>query len=141
VLVAGDLVERIAAGATPHQVKRAGAVLLLLLVALVPVYHARNRRYVREAELSTSIMGELLKIAASSSQGGLVVIRDVRDGPPTAEQALGSLASEAALLMTNGRIRLWIDPPPAELAGMTAPDITSAIAVLVVEHGQAERVQ
>jgi hypothetical protein len=141
VLVAGDLVERIAARASPDQVKRSVAVLLLLLVALVPVYHLRNRRYVREAEWSPSIIGELLKIAASSSQGGLVVIRDVRDVPPTAEQALGSLASEAALFMTNGKIRVWIDPPPAELAGMTAPDVTSAIAVMVVEHGQAERVQ
>ena len=114
---------------------------MLLLVALVPVYHARNRRYVREAELSTSIMGELLKIAASSSHGGLVVLRDVRDQPPTAEQAFGSLANDAALLMTNGKIRLWIDPPPAELAGAAPPDIKSAIAVVVVEHGQGERAQ
>ena len=41
--------------------------------------------------------------------------------------------------MTNGKIRLWIDPPPAELAGATPPDIKSAIAVVVVEHGQVER--
>jgi hypothetical protein len=141
VLVAGDLAERIAARAPPDKVKRAVAVLLLLLVALVPVYHSRNRRWVREAEMSTSIMSELLKIAASSSRGGLVVIRDVRDAPPTAEQAFGSLANEAALLMTNGKIRLWVDPPPAELAGAKPPDIKSAIAVMVVEHGQVKRVQ
>jgi hypothetical protein len=141
VLVAGDLAERIAARSPPDKVKRAAAVLLLLLVALVPVYHARNRRYVREAELSTSIMGELMKIAASSSHGGLVVIRDVRDEPPTAEQALGSLANEAALLTTKGKIRLWIDPPPVELAGAAPPDIKSPIAVMVVEHGHIERVQ
>jgi hypothetical protein len=139
VLIAGDLAERIAARAPHDSVKRAVVVLLLLLVALVPVYHSRNRRYVREAELSTVIMGELLKIAASSSNGGLVAIRDVRDAPPTAEQAFGSLANEAALLMTNGKIRLWIDPPPAELAGATPPDIKSAIAVMVVEHGHVER--
>jgi hypothetical protein len=139
VLVAGDLAERIAARAPPDNVRRAVIVLLLLLVALLPVYHSRNRRYVREAELSTVIMGELLKIAASSSNGGLVAIRDVRDAPPTAEQAFGTLANEAALLMTNGKIRLWIDPPPAELAGATPPDIKSAIAVMVVEHGQVER--
>ena len=141
VLVAGDLAERIAARAPLDKVKRAVAVLLLLLVALVPVYHSRNRRYVREAELSRSIMDELLMIAASSSQGGLVVIRDVRDEPPTAEQAFGALANEAALLMTTGKIRLWIDPPPAELAGATPPDINSAIAVMVVEHGRVVRAQ
>jgi hypothetical protein len=140
VLVAGDLAERIAARAPPDKVRRAVAVLLLLLVALVPVYHSRNRRYVREAELSTSIIGELLKIAASPSQGGLVVIRDVRDAPPTAEQAFGSLANEAGLLMTNGKIRVWIDPPPGELATVQPPDIKSAIAAMVVEHGEVKRV-
>jgi hypothetical protein len=141
VLVAAELGERMAERASTDRVKRAVVVLLLLLVALVPVYESRNRRYVREAELSTSIMGELLKIAASLPHGGLVVIRDVRDAPPTAEQAFGPLANEAALLMTNGKIRLWIEPSPAELAGATRPDVESAIAVMVVEHGQVERVQ
>jgi hypothetical protein len=141
VLVAGDLAERIAARVAPDRVKRAAAILLILLAALVPVYHSRNRRYVREAELSARIMREVLTIATRSSQGGLVVIRDVRDAPPTAEQALGSLANEAALLVTNGKIRLWIDPPPAELAGATPPDIKSAIAVMLVVHGHVERVQ
>jgi hypothetical protein len=83
------------------------------------------------------------EVATVGGDGGrtVVVIRDIRDGRPTAEQAFGGLADEAGALMTDGRVRLWIEPPPADLAGGTAPAPTEVSAVLVVTSGQVTRIQ
>jgi hypothetical protein len=134
--LAGELVRR----AAPAALTRATLVLLLSFGALLPAYRIRNERYVGEARLSSAVLSELSKIADTSA-GGLVVIRDVRSGRPTAEQAFGALADRAAALVTGGKIRAWIDPAPAELAGVAAPDLTQAIAILTVERGVVRRVQ
>lgn len=141
IIILSDLAERAAARASRPAVDRAIAWLLLLLVALVPVYKARNRRYVREAELSAAVMREVLTVAAQKPEGAVVVITDARDVRPTAEQAFGGLAEEAGALMTGGRIRLWIDPPPSDLTGRTPPDPALVAAVLAVENGQVSRVK
>ncbi len=70
-----------------------------------------------------------------------MVIEDVRDARPTAEQALGGLADEAGALMTDGRVRLWIEPPPADLAGGVVPAPAEVSAVLLVKSGQVTRIQ
>ena len=51
------------------------------------------------------------------------------------------LAEEAGALIADGRIRLWIEPPPADLAAGVAPAATEASAVLVVRNGQVTRIQ
>ncbi len=139
VLVLGDLVEGAASRLSQRALNRAIAFLVLLLVALFPVYKVRNRRYVREAELSAAVMREVVTIAGERSGRTVVVIEDVRDARPTAEQALGGLADEAGALMTDGRVRLWIDPPPADLAGGVAPAPAEISAVLIVKSGQVTR--
>ena len=140
VLVLSHLVEGAVSRLPPRALNRAIAFLVLLFVALFPVYKVRNRRFVREAELSTAVMREVSKVADESGRA-VVVIRDVRDARPTAEQALGGLADEAGALMTDGRVRLWIEPRPADLAGGVAPAATEISAVLVVKSGQVTRIQ
>src|SRR5262245_20888064 len=84
--LADDLVSRLPV----HALKRSTIALTLIFVLLLPVYRLRNARYVREADLSASIVAELANLAAAHPAGGLVVIRDVRtDARPTAEQAFG----------------------------------------------------
>jgi hypothetical protein len=141
VLVLGDLVEGAASRLSQRAVNRAIAFLILLLLALFPVYKVRNRRYVREAELSADVMREAVKIAGERGGRTAVVIKDVRDARPTAEQALGGLADEAGALMTGGRVRLWIEPPPVDLAGGVAPAPSEISAVLLVKSGQVTRIQ
>ena len=140
VLVLSDLVEGAVSRLSQRALNRAIAFLVLLLVALFPVYKVRNRRYVGEAELSAAVMREVSRVAGERGRA-VVVIRDVRDARPTAEQALGGLADEAGALMTDGRVRLWIEPPPADLAGGAAPAATEVSAVLVVKSGQVTRIQ
>ena len=141
VLALGDLVEGAASRLSQRALNRAIAFLVLLLVALSPVYKVRNRRYVREAELSAAVMREVVTIAGERSGRTVVVIEDVRDARPTAEQALGGLADEAGALMTDGRVRLWIEPPPADLAGRVAPAPAEISAVLLVKSGQVTRIR
>ena len=141
VLMLAALAADVVPGLAPAALKRAAIVLLLTFAALLPVYHARNQRYVREADLSSAIAGALVQIAGSRSDGGLVVIQDPRAGLPTAEQALGTLADRAALLMTDGKIQAWIDPPPAELLSTAAPDLSQAIATIAVESGRVRRIR
>jgi len=134
--VADDVVPGLRAAA----LKRSTIGLTLVFALLLPVYRLRNERYVREAELSASIVAELADLAASRPAGGLVVVRDIRTSErPTAEQAFGPGADSAAALMTGGRLRVWIDPPPSELAGTPAPDLSQAIAVVTVEGGRVRR--
>ena len=135
VLIAGDLANRIVDRAPLRAIARATTIVLLLLVALVPVYRLRNQRYVSEAKLSAAIAAEVSKIAATAPAGGLILIKDVRDGRPTAEQAFGPVAGRMAELVTDGKLQVWIDPAPLELAGVAPPPLSSAVATLVVEHG------
>jgi hypothetical protein len=137
-MVLGDLTERIVARTQQGARERATALMLALLVALVPVYRLRNQRYVREAELSTAIVTEMSTLAATQPAGGLVVIKDVRDARPTAEQSFGTLAREMTALVTGGRFRVWIDPPPAEWAGVSPP-AESPVATIIVETGTVRR--
>jgi hypothetical protein len=135
--VTDDLIPKL----SPAALRRSSVILAAIFVLLFPVYRIRNQRYVGDADLSASIVAELAKIA-SRRGGGLVVIRDVRDGSrPTAEQAFGLGADTTASLMTEGKLRVWIDPPPSALAGAPAPDLSQAIAVLTVEGGAVRRTQ
>ena len=140
VLILSDLVDGAVSRLSQRALNRAIAFLVVLLVGLFPVYKVRNRRYVREAELSAAVMREVSKVAGERGRT-VVVIRDVRNARPTAEQALGGLADEAGALMTGGRVRLWIEPPPADLAGGVAPAAAEVSAVLVVESGRVSRIQ
>lgn len=139
VLILSDMADEAVSRLSRPAVNRAIAFLVLLFVGLFPVYKVRNRRYVREAELSATVLREVSRIAEEGSGRAVVVIRDVRDARPTAEQAFGGLAAEAAALVTDGRVRLWIDPPPSDLTGGVPPDPAEIAAVLVVESGRVRR--
>jgi hypothetical protein len=138
-LIVADLAERMVMHARPAAINRAVSIVMITFLAFGPVYRVRNLRYVREAELSAAIVKELQSIAAAQPAGGLVVIRDARDVRPTAEQALGGLGDLAAQLVTNGALRVWIEPAPIELASVAPPDLRSAVATLVVEGGGVRR--
>lgn len=138
IIVLSDLADRMAPRVSRQALNRAVAFLVVLLVGLIPVYKARNRRYVREAELSATVMREVSSIARERTRT-VVLIQDARDVRPTAEQAFGGLAEEAGSLMTAGRVRLWIEPPPGDLVGRAPPEPAEIDAVLVVANGQVTR--
>ena len=114
----------------------------ILPFVLWPVYHARNRRSVSEAELSRTVLGQLADVARSMPQKPLqIIVRDDRQARPTLDDAFGTLMQEAIDLTVGSRVRVWIEPPPtgAELAGLpplpSTPDFVFRLA-----HGRLERV-
>jgi hypothetical protein len=141
IIAAAALIERMVRTANAAAVRRATAAMLVVLLALFPVYRARNRRYVREAELSAAVMREVVAVAAAAEAGSVVVIKDARDARPTAEQSFGALADRAAQLFTCGRVHMVIDPPTAEVASGRLPDPQSVAAVLAVAAGEVRRVR
>ncbi len=105
---------------------------LLLPFALWPVYHARNRGSVGEAELSRAALAALQRVAAERGEGAIVTLRDDPGARPSLDDAFGTIAQGAADLMITPKIVVWVDPPPrdAALAGLEPParsDVTIAL--------------
>ena len=114
----------------------AGALCVVMPFALWPVYHARNRRSVSEAELSASVLTQLTAFASLMSHDPLrIVVRDDRSARPSLDDAFGTLIQEAVDLTIDRRVRVWLDPPPTEaaLAGISPP--ASVDAILALRNG------
>lgn len=129
-----------ALGMSADAVRRRIAIgLLVVLVALSPVYVLRNRRLVRESDLSSAIVAELQRLPAAS---GVVVLYDDRAGRPFAEHAFGGLARVASRLVSNGRLDLWISPRPSDIGPEEPePDASRVIAELALSNGLVQRVR
>jgi len=105
---------------------------LALPLCVWPLLSARARNAVREAELSTATIAALRAVAAEHGAGTRVLLRDDRSRKPSFAGAFGTLGHEAADLMVQPPIRVWIDPPPdhADLAGTLRPWHFDAVLVL-----------
>jgi hypothetical protein len=106
---------------------------------LWPVYHARNRALVREAELSTQTLSALQQVVQNRSAGIVVCLRDDRLHRPSLDSAFGGGLQAAADLVVRPHVSVWLDPPPvdAPIDLMTKPahvDVT-----LTLENGQLVR--
>ena len=134
-LVAALVLERWWSATPARGQSRAVAAGLLLPFALWPVYHARNRGSVGEAELSQATLMALQRIASergAGAPGTIVTLRDEPGARPSLNDAFGTIAQGAADLMIAPKIVVWIDPPPrdAALAGLQPParsDVTIAL--------------
>jgi hypothetical protein len=122
----------------PHRLR---AVLAGLAVPFLlwPIYHARNRALVREAELSTQTLSALQQVARNGSAGLVVRLRDDRSHRPSLDNAFGGGLQAAADLVVRPQIFVWLDPPPVggPIALTTKPahvDLT-----LTLENGQLVR--
>jgi hypothetical protein len=122
--------------------RRTAVAMMIVLLLLWPIYKSRNVRYVGEARLSAAVLRHVRDIDASHARG-LVILKDVRNGRPTAEQAFGTLANEASTLVTDGRIGLWIDPPPGDFVsgGFVTPPSAPIVGELVAERGVVTRIR
>jgi hypothetical protein len=106
---------------------------------LWPVYHARNRALVREAELSTRTLAALQQVVQDRNAGIVVRIRDDRAHRPSLDSAFGGGLQAAADLVVRPHVSVWLDPPPidAPIALMTEPTHTDV--TLTLENGQLVR--
>jgi hypothetical protein len=114
----------------PHRAQRRAVVIgVITPLVLWPVYHARNRTYVRTAELAARVVAALQQVARSHGAGAAVVLTDDLQERPSLDAAFGTLVQAAADLAVRPPIRVWIHS-----AGSTPP--ADASVRLRLEHGQ-----
>jgi hypothetical protein len=122
---------------------------MVLPFVLWPVYRARDRRSVEEAELSTTVIDTLKRLDESSRislvnrtpQDVVVVLKDDRRARPSLDGAFGTLLQEAVDLTVDPRLKVWMDPPPtdAAAAGVVAaprPDVVYELRSGHLEPGR-----
>jgi len=119
-------------------IRRRNAVIAGLAVPFLlwPVYHARNRVSVREAELSARTLHELQRVALAHGPGFAVVLVDDRSGRPSLDNSFGTGLQEAADLMVTPRILVWTDPPPADAALTNWKPPTHVDLTLTLKNGE-----
>ena len=94
---------------------------LALPFLLWPVYHARNQRQAREAELSTRVLAALQQAGGSKAASMTIVLDDDRSRRPSLDDAFGGALQEAVDLTIGPRFRVWMSPPPAGSAQTSPP--------------------
>jgi hypothetical protein len=95
---------------------------LVVIFALMPVYFVRNRRYVREADLSSRTLKTLQRVAEENGPETVVVLHDDRTHKPSLAEAFGGLIQDAADLVVAPHVRIWLDSTmdAAALEGLPA---------------------
>jgi hypothetical protein len=113
---------------------RAVAVALLVLpLALWPVYRARNQRLRAEATLAAQTL-QLIAAQVQAARPQRIVLYDDRASRPSLADAFGEWLPVAALLVLPQTGGIAIDVHPADDRGARAPD--PAVLEVVVRRGQ-----
>jgi hypothetical protein len=122
-LAAAAVIDATAMKVRPGRVRAAVAAGLLLPFALWPIYAARNRNAVAEADLSAATIAALREVANRNGEDTVVRLLDDRSERPSLDNAFGTLVQDAADLMVQPHVIVWIDPPPADAnqAGLIRP--------------------
>jgi hypothetical protein len=122
----------------PLRVARATAVLLVAVILLIPVYRARNARWVLLADLSARTVMQTQEAGARLGAGGTLVLIDDPAARINLEAAFGGALPDA-LALTVGAGVSGVIVPSAESAqahsGMNATPV-----VFALRHGELERV-
>jgi hypothetical protein len=124
-LVCAALVEPMLISAAVPRWRMTGlaGVLATALLAAVPIYRARNDRYVEPARLSERALRTIAAQTAAVPAGATIVLRDATDPMASFVGAFGTFATNAVRLESGRDVNVWIDPPPGDwqLAGLQPP--------------------
>src|SRR5262249_49948255 len=124
------------------QILRVAAATAVMLVASMPIYRARNGRYVEPAPLSERARQPTAPPTARAPAGATIVLRDVSDPASSFVGACGTFAAGAVRLKSGVALNVWIEPPPADwhLAGLQPPERGEAAIEFAVDRGRIFRV-
>ena len=110
---------------------------LIIPFLLWPVYHFRNKDLVDATDVSARTIAALRRVAHERGVNSTVVLKDDRSHRASIDTALGTGLQDAADLLVSPRIKVWMDPPPAdaELGGIGAAP-TQADVTLRLSGGE-----
>jgi hypothetical protein len=131
-----------ARGGAPMPLPRLAAAVSAVLIAALPVYRARNGRYVEPARLSERALRTIAPQAAVIPAGTGIVLHDVDDPTSSFIGAFGTFASDAVTMRAGRDVTVWIDPPSGALIGVgQRPPLQQIGAEFGVERGRIFRVK
>jgi len=112
------------------------------LQAAIPVYRARNGRYVEPARLSERALRTIAAQTASTPSGTVIVLHDVDDPASNFVGAFGTFGTTAVSARAGRDLSVWIDPPPGEWrsAGLRPPGDGDRRIDFAVDRGRVFRV-
>ena len=142
-IVCGSLVESIRSHAIARQRRTVPleAIVATALLLSIPIYSARNDRWVEPARLSQRALRAITIETPPSPARGAIVLHDAADPASSFAGAFGTLATEAVQLYTGRGLQVWIEPPPAawRIAGLTRPDPAAVVARFALDRGRIVR--
>jgi hypothetical protein len=118
-IAAGAIMTAIVRRATAERAWRLAVVAVALPFLLLPVYWARNVRWTELRDLSKMTIGTIE--ADHLEPKTVVVLEDDLSTRANFKNVFGALLPEATALIFRNELKLWIEPPPPELAGAVRP--------------------
>jgi hypothetical protein len=109
------------------------AGVLLAWIVLLPVNRTRSRLLVAQAELSTTTIEALTRVAAARGADTKVVIKDDRSLRPSLDSTFGVGLQTAVDLMVAPHLTVQLDPPPTDAAVAGLPPLAAADVYLALE--------
>jgi hypothetical protein len=113
---------------------RVMALVLAAVLLLIPIYRARNARYVEPARVSAQAMERLVDDLGTLPERGVVVFEDSPRRFSNFRDVFGTLGTEAVRLHTDRALDALVQPP-----GRAAP-VANEAARYRLEDGQVRRV-
>jgi hypothetical protein len=122
---------------------RMAAIVAVAVLAAIPIYRARNGRYVEPARLSERALRTIAPEAAAAAPGAAIVLRDAADPLSNFVGAFGTFATNAVRLESGREVNVWIDPPPGDwrLAGLHPAPPDAAAVTFAVDRGRIVQVR
>jgi hypothetical protein len=122
-VIAGSILEEGWLESTRQRRQQALALGLVVPFALLPLYHMRNNRYVRTAELSRRTLTTLQQVA-KSGDARTIALRDDSREQPSLDSAFGTLIQTAANLNLDRHVDVWIETAGSSDASTAAVRLT-----------------
>jgi hypothetical protein len=118
--------------------RRALIATVVIPMALLPVYVARNHRWTDLAVFSTRLMRDLAGHAPEAAGDTWIVLLDRnRDQRVNVQSVFGALVEDAVSLRVGHRVHVWVEPPmsPPLSDGLRPPCPSCRSITLAVDAG------
>lgn len=121
---------------TPQHASRVAIAAVALPFLLLPVYWARNVRWTELRDLS-NVTIQTIESDHLAPQT-LVILEDDLSTRANFKNVFGALLPEAQALMFRNELKLWIEPPPPEMAGTAKPAAAGGVVRYRLVNGRLE---
>ena len=135
-MATGAILTAMVRAATPRHASRVAIAAVALPFLLLPVYWARNVRWTELRDLS-SVTIQTIESDHLAPQT-LVILEDDLSTRANFKNVFGALLPEAQALMFRNELKLWIEPPPPEMAGTAKPAAAGGVVRYRLVNGRLE---